>query len=497
MIRNSANSLPVAVVGGGISGLAAANHLIELDRTRPVRLLEAGERLGGVLGTNREKGFVWETAADGFRSGPSSALDLCRRIGLGGQILRSQSGEESTQIIHRGKLVATPMMKFFLGAAPSAQAILRTPLLSWHAKVRVFVERWVPPDSSHSDESCAAFFIRRFGREFYERLVEPVLSGIYSADPSSLSTQALLPRLRRLEWEWGSLTRAFHDQRRRMRGEHCDGQHRANKAWTLQQGMCSLVSALAERLPRGAIQVNAPVHHLQLANDHTWRIEYGTGQTLLASSVVIATPAHRAGDLLRSLDPAAARLLRQICYSSSAVCALGYRRAQIRRPLTSMGFFVPATEPFVLRSASFASLKFSGRAPADTVLIRAFVHPDRSPALTGCGDAPLVRLVHNDLTRLLDIDDGPIFAQTHRQMFALPQYRVGHTALIADVCRRLARLPGLALAGNAYSGIGVPHCIVSGEQAAEDLHGYLTTKPCGRLLPKAVVATATVESAHA
>jgi oxygen-dependent protoporphyrinogen oxidase len=362
----------------------------------------------------------------------------------------------------------------------------------------LLAERWIAPDRA-DDESCASFFVRRFGFEFYAALVEPVLSGIYSADPAALSMQALLPHLRELERRWGSLTAAFRQRKRASAAGPRERNTDSSAAWTLRRGMSSLTRALAAQLPCGAVELNAPVHQLRLSRDRTWQIDFGHGRTLEAAAVVVATPAHRAAHLLENVSGYAARLLQHISYSSVAVIAMGYNRDQIRGPLASPGFFVPETEPFELRSASFTSLKYGGRSPADAVLFRASLGGDHHSSIVGQSDAELIRLADDELSRLLKIQGTSVFARVQRQMFAVPQYRLAHRELIDVVQRRLAEFPGLALAGNAYSGIGVPYCIASGERAAEQVYRYLQAAALGPATTAAGTFTASTytEPTHA
>jgi oxygen-dependent protoporphyrinogen oxidase len=245
--------------------------------------------------------------------------------------------------------------------------------------------------------------------------------------------------------------------------------------------MSSLVSALAARLPKGAIELNAPVRRIRRVADGVWDIEYANGKSTGAAAVILAAPAHRAALLLAPVSPDAARLLQDISYSSIAVITLAYRRADVQAALISWGFFVPEAEPFKLRSAGFPSLKFSGRAPADMVLIRASLGGDHHSSLVAQSDSDLVELADDELSRFLNIKGALVFGRVRRHMFALPKYRLGHCDLIAMLDRRLADVPGLALAGNAYGGIGVPQCIARGQQAAEQISEYLDKRPNFRL----------------
>jgi oxygen-dependent protoporphyrinogen oxidase len=496
MNSNHSALLPVVVVGGGISGLAAAHRLVELAIARPIRLLEAGPRLGGLLETRTEQGFQWEAAADGFH-GAAGVLELCRRIGLVDEIVEVARSDPPAQVVHKAKLVSSPLSPLS-GKAPAARSIFTTPLLSWRGKCRLIAERWIAADTS-DDESCRAFFTRRFGVEFYTRLVEPVLAGVYAADPAVLSMQALLPHLCEMEQRWGSLTAAFRQQARDARNGVQESRRGNSTSWTLRRGMSSLVSALAATLPEGAIELNAPVRRIRQEADCVWRIDCGNRKSLDAAAVVLATPAYRAAHLLAPLSRDSARLLQDIAYSSIAVITLAFRRADVQAPLDSWGFFVPEAEPFELRSAGFPSLKYSRRAPEDMVLVRASLGGDHHATLVAQSDSEVLELAGDELSRLLAINGAPVFGRVRRHMFALPQYRLGHRQLVGTLQTRLADIPGLTLAGNAYGGIGVPQCITSGQRAAEQIAEYLEARANFRLGARvpAIPLAASTERLHA
>jgi oxygen-dependent protoporphyrinogen oxidase len=470
-MNSNKTALPVVVVGGGISGLAAAHRLAQLQPARPVYLLEASNRVGGLLQTRNERGFHWEAGAEGFHGETAGVKSLCREIGIADEIVSAAAWQSLPQVVRRGTLVPFPF-DMMSGTPPRAQAVVASPLFSWLGKLRIYAERWVRR-GDWDDETCESFFMRRFGKEFYFRLAEPVLGAIYSADPATLSMQALLPHLRAMEQQFGNMTAAFRNRRRQAASADDLSKTESNGAWTLRGGLSRLVEALAAELPPNTIKYSAAVHRIWCDGEGGWRIRYGQSETLRAAGVVLATPAHQAARLLTSVNLDASRLLQHIAYSSVAIIALGYQREQILRPITSLGFFVPSTEPFELRSVSFTSLKYPDRAPEGAILVRASLGGDRHALVIGQDDDDLIALVHEELSRLFKIEGRPILASAQRQMFALPQYRPGHQQQIDAVRTILADFPGLALAGNAYMGIGIPHCIESGQQAAEQISRFI------------------------
>jgi oxygen-dependent protoporphyrinogen oxidase len=498
----------VAVIGGGIAGLAAAHRIVELDPRCELTLFEAGPRLGGVLATVHEQGFQVEQSADNFITTVPWGVNLCQRLGLGDQLVQTNPAYRRTFVVRRGRLHRLP--DGFLMMAPTRLWPLAvTPILSPLGKLRAALEYLIPPRASQTDESMAAFVRRRLGREVFDRLVEPLVSAVYAADLEKLSVLATLSRFREMESAYGSLIRAMRHQMRTRPAASRESGARYSMFVTLQDGLSSLVDALAARLPSGAVQLNAPVARIERRGDG-WRVwseggggkgEGGTGHTADAAqphntgihpsalrlppsafplppsafsdfdALILATPSPAAARMLQPIDAPLATELASITHSGTAILSLGYASDQIGHPLDGMGAVVPAIEKSPILACSFSSRKYPHRAPEGKDLLRVFVGGARRPELAEMDDGPLRSLVLDELSRLLRIWGEPCYSNIAHWPGTMPQYHVGHNELIARIEGRVAALPNLALAGNAYHGVGLPDCIHGGELAAERLVG--------------------------
>jgi oxygen-dependent protoporphyrinogen oxidase len=450
----------VVVVGGGIAGLAAAHRLVE--RGTDVVLLEAGERLGGTLATERSGGFTLEVGGDAILTEKPWAVDLCRRIGFADQLVGTREGERKTFVVHRGRV--EPLPEGFLLLAPTdLGALAASRLFSWPGKLRMALDLVLPRGAPDVDESVASFVRRRLGDEALERVAEPLLGGIYTADADRLSLAATMPRFLELERRHRSLILGLRAGSR---------PNAAGARYSLfvapAAGMGALVDALARRLPEGVVRMRTPV--AGLARDGTrWRVETA-GESFATDAVVLAAPAAAAARLVASLDPELASLLAGIDYASSATVTLGYQADRLP-PLGGFGFVVPRTERRALLACTYASRKWPGRAPEGHELVRAFVGGALRPDLLDLDDAALVTAVRRELESLVGIAATPVLVRVHRHPRAMPQYAVGHLARVAAIERRVAALTGLQLAGAAYRGVGIPDCVRSGEAAADAAAG--------------------------
>jgi oxygen-dependent protoporphyrinogen oxidase len=477
----------IAVIGGGIAGLASAHRLRELDPACELTLLEAGERLGGVLSTVHEDGFQIEQSADNFITTIPWGLDLCKRLGLGDQLVQTNPAHRHTFVVRRGRLCRLP--DGFLMMAPTRLwPLALTPILSPLGKLRAALEWFIPPREDDADESMAAFVRRRLGRETFDRLVEPLVSAVYAADLEKLSVLATLSRFREMERDFGSLVRAMRHQMKSHPKGGSESGARYSMFVTLRDGLSSLVEAISARLPPGTVRLHTPVSRIERHGDG-WRVETkggrgkgegGEEQTAKPSSpfplppspfsfdaLILATPSPVAARLLQPVDADLAADLASIGHSGTAIVSLGYAAHQIGHPLDGMGMVVPAVERSPILACSFSSRKYPHRAPAGKELLRVFVGGAHRPELAEMDDAQLRPLVLGELSRLLAIRGEPCYCRIAHWPGTMPQYHVGHLELVGRIEARLAALPNLKLAGNAYHGVGIPDCVHGGELAAE------------------------------
>jgi oxygen-dependent protoporphyrinogen oxidase len=470
--------LRVVVIGGGIAGLATAHRLVELarDGARPLDLvlLEAEGRLGGTIRSERTDGYLLEGGPDSFISEKPWALALAERLELGPRLRRTDDRFRRTYVVRAGRL--EPLPEGFLLLAPTRVGpVLGSRVFSWRGKLRLGLDLVLPRRRAAGDESLGSFVRRRLGREALERVAQPLVGGIYTADPDRLSLAATMPRFLALEREHRSLVLGL---RRSARAAETTGASGARWSLfvTLAGGMEELIGALAERLPAGAVRVRTPATAVVPAGDG-WRVELPGGARLAADGVVLAGPAPRMALLVRGADPVLATLLDGVEYASSATVALAYPRAAIRHPLDGFGFVVPRVEGRAALACTFSSVKYPGRAPDGMVLLRVFVGGALQGGLIEREDAALARLAHDDVAPLLGITREPVLSRVWRHPRAMPQYEVGHLDRVAAMEARLEALPGLALAGAAYRGVGIADCVRSGEVAAE----LLTSKLKGQV----------------
>lgn len=460
------------MIGGGISGLAAAHRIGELAPRVQLTLFEATSRLGGVLETIHRDGFLIEKSADNFITSFPWAVDLCRRVGLGDQLVSTSDEHRQAFVVSRGKLRKIPD-GFLIMAPTRLWPVVASPILSPLGKLRLALEKFVRPRSDDGDESLASFARRRMGREAYERLVQPLVGGIYTADPERLSVLATMPRFVEMERQHGSLLAAALKNRREQAAKSADSGARYSMFVAPRDGMSSLVDAIAARLPRGAVRFESAVERIAPRDDGRWSVLSALSNARRSAveetfdAVIVAAPARHAARLLEGIDATLATELSGIEHAGAAVIALAYDRAQIAHPLDGFGFVVPLVERLHILSGSFSSVKYPGRAPEGKVLCRAFLGGACQRELLDHDDATLRRIAHEELARLLGIAGTPILSEVVRWSNTMPQYHVGHVERVARIEAAAAKHRGLALAGNAYRGVGVPQCIQSGEQAAE------------------------------
>jgi len=457
----------LVIVGGGIAGLAAAHRAAEISRERgtPLELtvLEARDRLGGTIETEHAGGFLVETGPDSFLSEKPWALALCRRIGLESRLVGTDDRFRRVFVWFGKRLHPVPD-GFQLLAPTRLTSFVTSSLFSWPGKLRMALDV-ILPRGGGGDESLGAFVRRRLGREALERIAQPLVAGIYTADPDELSLLATMPRFVELERRERSLIVGLWKASRKAPAASTSGA-RWSLFVSLAGGMGELIAALASRLPSDAVRLKHRVGGIERRGAH-WRVTTEEAGAIDADAVIVATETHAASRLLRYVDPPLATMLEMIPYASSATVSLGYRRADVPHPLDGFGFVVPRAEHRDLLACTFSSVKYPGRAPERHVLIRCFVGGALNAAALERSDDEIVERVRRELGEALGITAAPMLTRVARHPASMPQYAVGHLTTVETIERRLTAIPGLLLAGGGYRGVGIADCVRSGEAAAD------------------------------
>lgn len=462
----------IVVIGGGLAGLAAAEALAAGGdpAERRVTLIEAAPRTGGVLGTARRDGWLVERSADCFLAARPEGLALVDRLALRGQLVGVDPRVRRALVWHRGRTVPVPL-GFRLLAPGRMEGILHSPLLSLPGRLRVLGERFVPRRLDGGEESLEEFAVRRLGREAFERLVQPLAAGIWTADPARLGMASACGEFLALEQEHGSL---WAGERARLRGSPAAADAagaRYGQFVTLAAGMQSLTDGLTDRLRTSGVAFRTGRAERLSRAGSGWQVlvadDHGRAENVAADAVIVATRTPAAAVLLAGVDPDLAAELAAIAYAGSAIVSLGFARADVAHPLDAAGLVVPRSAGRRALAVSFSSSKFPDRAPPGHVLVRLFLGGALDPAALELDDEALVELALREAAELIGARPAPRLVQVDRWGAAMPQYHVGHAARVERIEAAVARLPGLALAGAAYRGVGIPQVIASGQAAAK------------------------------
>jgi len=457
----------IVIIGGGISGLAAAHRVLEFNPAARVTILEASDRLGGTIHTEHRDGFLIERGPDSFISEKPHALALAKRLGIESQLIQTNETYRRSFIVRDGRLRAVPE-GFQLMAPSRLWPFITSDIFSLAGKARMAADLFLPRRSTNgtNDESLASFVRRRLGSEALARMAQPMVGGIYTADPETLSLRATLPRFLEMERKHRSLILAMARQGRAQKTGTSGARY--SLFLSFDRGMQVLVDTLTRMNADFRVKTRAQ----RLTFDQGWRINTDQNEEFEADAVCLAVPAYVAASLLGDVHVGLAKRLRAIKYASTATINFGYRREAIAHPLNGFGFVVPFIEKRSLIACTFSSVKFSGRAPDGHVLLRAFAGGALQPDIFALDEAELSRRVESDLRELLGIREDPRFIEVAKWERSMPQYEVGHLDRINEIEALVNQLPGLALAGNAYRGAGIPDCIRSGEAAAKPSTDY-------------------------
>src|ERR1039458_6190960 len=459
----------IAIIGGGISGLSAAFYLekaraagADLEYT----LFESGQRLGGSMYSDRVDGCLVEAGPDSFLTEKPWALTLCKELGIDDQLIGSNDAQRKTYIVVKGKLVVMPTAMMFMVPTKLVPTAL-SPLFSWGTKLRMARELMHPPRPMETDETVGELVERHFGAEVVDRLADPLLSGVYGGDANKLSARAVLPRFVEMEEKYGSLSRAMLAAHNKMRAMASKQPPRPLFS-SLTDGMQQLADAIVARLDPSSIRMRTRIRGVYPEEDG-WRVAIDMGGNENFDAIIVATPANVAGALLEAVDSDLADDLLGITYSSSVTVTLGYHMDELKHLPPGFGFLVPRSEGTRMLACTFVHNKFPHRAPEDKGILRCFLGGARDEAVLGLSDDEILETVHRELRDILKLEARPIFARVYRWRGAMAQYEPGHIARVQRIEKHVAEIPGLALAGNAYHGIGVPDCIRSGMEAANAL----------------------------
>ena len=462
----------VVIIGGGISGLAAAHRILELNPSAQVTILEASDRLGGTVQTEHRDGFLIERGPDSFISEKPHALALAKRLGIESQLIQTNEEYRRSFIVRDGRLRAVP--EGFQLMAPSRMwPFITSDIFTLAGKARMAADLLLPRKriNGTTDESLASFVRRRLGEEALARMAQPMVGGIYTADPETLSLRATLPRFLEMEQKHRSLILAMLRQGRAQKTGTSGARY--SLFLSFDRGMQALIDAVTQ-VTRIKADLRLKTRAQRLSFDQGWTISTDKEEQIKADAVCLAVPAYVAASLLDETHAQLAQKLRQIKYASTATINFGYRRAAIAHPLNGFGFVVPFIEKRSLIACTFSSVKFSGRAPDGYVLLRAFAGGALQPEVFALDEDEMVKRVEVDLRELLGIREDPRFIEVAKWERSMPQYEVGHLDRINEIEKLANELPGLSLAGNGYRGAGIPDCIRSGEDAAEHLAGLIS-----------------------
>lgn len=465
--------MKVAIIGGGISGLSAAFYLgKERAAGAPVEytLFESAPRLGGSMYSERIDGCVVEAGPDSFLTEKPWAINLCQEIGLGDQLIGSNDALRKTYIVVKNRLIAMPDGLMFMVPTKLIPTAL-TSLFSLGTKIRMGLELLHAPRPVGHDETVEDMVKRHFGSEVVDRLADPLLSGVYGGDAASLSVRAVLPRFVEMEEKYGSLSRAMIAAHNKMLEARKKAPQAAPKPLftSLKDGMQQMVSAIEDRLDRASIRTGMTIESIARAGSD-WQVKTSAGYERF-DGVVLATPAKIAGKLIQGVAPELAADLAGIVYSSSVTITLGYTMEQLQGLPPGFGYLVPRSEGTRMLACTFVHNKFPHRAPEDRGIIRCFLGGIRDEKVLELGDDEIRETCIRELRKVLKLDAlaDPKFIRIYRWKGAMAQYTPGHLERVKRIDLAVKSIPGLAIAGNAFKGIGVPDCVRSGQEAALSL----------------------------
>ncbi|GAB4322514.1 MAG: protoporphyrinogen oxidase [Candidatus Zixiibacteriota bacterium] len=455
------------IIGGGISGLSLAHWLGLHDSPGTWELWEATDRMGGTTGTDRERGYSVDWGPNGFLDREPLTLQLVDEIGLRTQLEPANDKSNNRFIAKNGALHPVPF---------SPSAMLRTGLLDFSEKLRIFAEPFIKARRDDSDESVFDFAARRIGRGAAETFVEPMVSGVYGGVARELSLPACFPVMRDMEVQYGGLVKAMIAKMREKRRKQKESGQPKKKGGSpagpgghltsFKTGLDVLTNTLADR-HRSIIRTNRAVSHVAYHSQGYWTVRDATGNEARARNVVVACPTFVAAQFLESFDRDLAAAFGDIPYAPIIVVATGHRREDIRHPLDGFGFLIPRTENIRTLGSIWTSSIFMERAPDGHVQFRSMLGGAGDPSVMELSDEDLWRTVKTELGPLVGITADPVFIKIYRWERGIPQFTLGHRERRTRIEQLAAKYPGFHMVGNAYYGVGLNDCVKMAKRVAD------------------------------
>ena len=469
----------VIIIGGGIAGLAAAVHLKSgakaYGKNIEVLLLEKNNRIGGKILTEKHDNFLIEGGPDSFLPEKVWSVNLARHLGLEPEMLPSNDQFKGTFIYSRKRLHSLPE-GVMLMVPTSFWPMAKSSLISWPGKIRMGMEVFMPKRKSRDDESLASFVTRRLGRECLEKIAEPLVAGIHTSNPDNMSVLATFPRFVQMEQKSGSLILGMISAMKNRPHATLSGPSRPGRDapkmtyfMSFKNGMQALPQACAEHIGKDSIRINAGVKVVE-PKGKGYSVILESGETLQADHVMLASASYDSLEMVKDFDSNLAAKMGVIEWSSSATVSIVFKKEDVRVPLRGFGFIVPRVEGRRINAATYSSIKWSYRAPDDTIMVRVFVGGGHHEELVReLDDASMVRMVLEELDTVLGLKANALFSKVYRWYKGMPKYTVGHLEQIAVLDRMLATHQGLHLIGCSYKGIGIGDCVHEAQIAAEKI----------------------------
>ena len=466
----------VVIIGGGITGLSAAYAVMKeaegADTAVQCTILEQDSRYGGKILTHSVNQLLIEGGPDSFLTTKPAALELCRALGLEHRLLSTNARHNRTFAFCRGKLRELP--QGLLAFRPQrVDSLVTSGLLSIAGMLRMGAERfWPRPSPIPEDESLSAFFSRRFGREAFTNLLEPLVAGIYAGDAEELSIEATFPRFRDLERTHGSVIKGMRAMQAKSAGSAQASDKPLSMFMSLRGGLGELIQVLVRHLQSRDVQLRSGVKVREIAASSrppaSYQIILEDGQTLRADAVVVTTPTYNSSTLLKQMSPELATALNDIPYASTATVSLAYKTEKVSSLIQGFGFVVPRRENRALLAATWSSQKWADRSKPEDTLIRAYAGGRGREAIVEKEDREIVSIVQEELTAMAGMAAAPHYVEIHRWTRGMPQYVLGHQKRLSTIEQLVKDWPGLYLAGAAFRGIGIPDCIRDGMRAGQE-----------------------------